>query len=98
MDWTTLAGEDPSAFMEAVRSVLREQRLRARRSQADVARAVSSSRKRISDFELGLGDPGFGFVAALAVELGTPLSLGAPADPFEARRSLSVDNTQAEVI
>jgi transcriptional regulator with XRE-family HTH domain len=98
MDGTTRTSDDPAAFMGTVRSVLREQRLRARRSQADVARAVASSRKRVSDFELGLVDPGFGFVAALAIELGVPLSIGIPVDPFYARESLFVDNPPVEVI
>lgn len=98
MNGTTRTSDDPAAFIETVRSVLREQRLRARRSQTDVAIAVASSRKRVSDFELGLVDPGFGFVAALAAELGVPLSISTPADPFGGREPLFVDNTPAEVI
>lgn len=83
MSETTSDGDDDIPFVDALRAVLREQRIRARRSQGDVARSLSCSRKRVSDFELGLCDPGLGFVDRLARELGVSLSFVAPGDPFE---------------
>lgn len=94
----TVEGERRSAFLAAVRSALREQRIRARRSQADVARAVKCSRKRISDFELGLVDPGFNFVVGLAMELGFDLSVRCPSNPFGVDESLNVDMTEIVAI
>lgn len=92
MGRTTFGSAEAEALVARARAVLREQRIRARRSQHDVALAVSSSRKRVSDFELGLADPGFGFVVALAMELGVTLSISGPCDPFERAEPIFVDN------
>lgn len=83
MSETASGGGDNAPFVDGLRAALREQRIRARRSQADVARSISCSRKRVSDFELGLCDPGLRFVDRLARELGVSLSFVPPDDPFE---------------
>lgn len=49
-------------LLVAVRASLRASRLRLRMSQADVAKRLGCSRKRVSEFELGLASPSFDFV------------------------------------
>ena len=63
MDWQ---GDKDSMLLIEIRTALREERIRRRMSQAEVASLMGCSRKRISEFELGLASPSFVFVAGYA--------------------------------
>lgn len=60
---------------QRLRELLRNERIRRRCSQSDLAARVGRSRKWLSDFERGLIEPSFVVVIALANELDFAIEL-----------------------
>lgn len=61
-----------------IRRSLRDERIRRRMSQAEVASLMGCSRKRVSEFELGLASPSFDFVEGYVALLGAGLDYRVP--------------------
>lgn len=62
-----------NGLLVEIRRSLREERLRRRMSQEDAASLMGCSRKRVSEFELGLASPSFDFVMEYSELLGAGL-------------------------
>lgn len=69
---------DPSGLLIEIRQNLRDERIRRRMSQADVASLLGCSRKRVSEFELGLVEASFEFVASYCALLGASIGFIPP--------------------
>lgn len=61
-----------------IRQSLREERIRRRLSQTDVSSLLGCSRKRVSEFELGLASPSFDFVLEYSSLFGAGLVFTIP--------------------
>lgn len=68
----------PSGLLIEIRQNLRDERIRRRMSQLEVASLMGCSRKRVSEFELGLVDASFDFVAGYCALLGASVEFIAP--------------------
>lgn len=67
---------------ERLRRLLKEERVRQRRTQSELASLVGRTRKWMSEYERGKADASAWTVFALAEFLGVEVSLTAPADRF----------------
>lgn len=72
----------PYGLLIEIRQNLRDERIRRRMSQSEVASLMDCSRKRVSEFELGLVDASFEFVVAYCALLGASVEFIAPTGDF----------------
>lgn len=72
------SGLGPSGLLIEIKQNLRDERIRRRMSQADAASLLGCSRKRVSEFELGLADTSFEFVASYCELLGASIEFIPP--------------------
>jgi len=68
-----------AGFMKSVRELLKSERIRQRIPQDELAGKIGRSRKWLSEFERGIGDPSIEAVARLAGALGVTITFRQPA-------------------